>query len=149
VLRGGTFQQVLIILDGIRLNDPLTGHFNCYIPISPAEIERIEILKGASSAIYGSEAIGGVINIITKSFSAKRNQQKKQLSVSAIGGEYEFLNVAAGGFWQKNNSAIGGGILVNNSDGQPQRGTRGSFNNQTASLSVKQFINEYWSISVR
>ena len=44
-IRGGTFQQVLIILDGIRLNDPLTGHFNSYIPISPAEIDRIEILK--------------------------------------------------------------------------------------------------------
>ena len=42
-IRGGTFQQVLVILDGIRLNDPLTGHFNAYIPISPAEIDRIEI----------------------------------------------------------------------------------------------------------
>src|SRR4030095_9268627 len=58
VLRGGTFQQVLVILDGIRLNDPTTGHFNSYIPIAPAEIERIEVLKGASSAIYGSEAVG-------------------------------------------------------------------------------------------
>jgi len=80
VLRGGTFQQVLIILDGQRLNDPNTGHFNSYIPIAPTEIEKIEILKGASSAIYGSEAVGGVINIITKSFSAKRNQQKKTTS---------------------------------------------------------------------
>ncbi|MBD0376840.1 MAG: Plug domain-containing protein, partial [Flavisolibacter sp.] len=53
VIRGGTFQQVLVILDGIRLNDPLTGHFNSYIPITPAEIDRIEVLKGASSALYG------------------------------------------------------------------------------------------------
>jgi len=37
-IRGGTFQQVLIILDGLRLNDPNTGHFTGYIPISPAEI---------------------------------------------------------------------------------------------------------------
>ncbi len=71
VLRGGTFQQVLVILDGVRLNDPNTGHFNSYIPIAPAEIDRIEILKGASSAIYGSEAVGGVIQIITKSFATK------------------------------------------------------------------------------
>ena len=72
VMRGGTFQQVLVILDGIRLNDPVTGHFNSYIPIAPAEIDRIEILKGASSALYGSEAVGGVIHIITKSFAAKK-----------------------------------------------------------------------------
>src|SRR5215203_3727152 len=80
VLRGGTFQQVLVIVDGIRINDPLTGHFNSYIPIAPAEIERIEILKGASSAIYGSEAVGGVIQVITKSFAAKRDQKSKQLT---------------------------------------------------------------------
>ena len=60
VLRGGTFQQVLVIVDGIRINDPLTGHFNSYIPIAPSEIERIEILKGASSAIYGSDAVSEV-----------------------------------------------------------------------------------------
>src|SRR3569833_374875 len=65
VLRGGTFQQVLVILDGVRLNDPNSGHFTSYIPIVPAEIDRIEILKGASSSIYGSEAVGGVIHIIT------------------------------------------------------------------------------------
>src|ERR1044072_9129618 len=40
VLRGGTFQQVLVILDGMRVNDPNTGHFNSYIPISPSEIDR-------------------------------------------------------------------------------------------------------------
>src|SRR3978361_2092596 len=56
IIRGGTFQQVLVVLDGIRLNDPLTGHFSSYIPIAPAEIERIEILKGAASAIYGTQA---------------------------------------------------------------------------------------------
>ena len=43
VLRGGTYQQVLVILDGLRLNDPNTGHFSSYIPIAPSEIERIEV----------------------------------------------------------------------------------------------------------
>ena len=56
VIRGGTFQQVLILIDGLRLNDPNSGHFGSYYPISPAEIDRIEVLKGASSAVYGSEA---------------------------------------------------------------------------------------------
>jgi iron complex outermembrane receptor protein len=71
VLRGGTFQQVLVVVDGLRLNDPNTGHFSSYIPIVPSEIERIEVLKGASSAIYGSEAVGGVIHVITKTFAAR------------------------------------------------------------------------------
>ena len=149
VIRGGTFQQVLVILDGLRLNDPTTGHFNSYIPIAPSEIERIEVLKGASSAIYGSEAVGGVINIITKSFAAKRNQQRKQLTVSATTGEYELFNGSAGGYWQNNNTAIAVGVHSNNSNGQLQRGTRGFFHNNTASFSLKQFINENWSVSVR
>lgn len=149
VLRGGTFQQVLVILDGLRLNDPTTGHFNSYIPIAPAEIDRIEVLKGASSAIYGSEAVGGVVNIITKSFAAKRNEKGKQLIASAVGGEYDLFNASIGGQWQNKNISIAGGSLTNNSDGHPQRGTRGSFNNHTASISLKQFINDHWSVSIR
>lgn len=66
IIRGGTFQQVLVIIDGVKLNDPLTGHFSMYVPLHPSEIERVEILKGAASAIWGSEAVGGVVNIITK-----------------------------------------------------------------------------------
>ena len=149
VLRGGTFQQVLVLLDGIRLNDPNTGHFNGYIPISPSEIERIEVLKGASSAIYGSEAVGGVINIITKSFAARKNKQILAVKASATGGEYELLNVQAGMFYQRGNTAIGAGVLSNNSEGQLQRGTRGFFHNHTASVSFRQFIGSNWSIALR
>jgi iron complex outermembrane receptor protein len=100
VLRGSTFQQVLIILDGMRLNDPITGHFNSYIPIAPSEIERIEILKGASSAIHGADAVGGVINIITKSFAAKQNKENTNISAGISAGEYGFLNADAGFFLQ-------------------------------------------------
>jgi iron complex outermembrane receptor protein len=139
---------VLIVLDEVRLNDPNTGHFNSYIPIAPAEIEKVEILKGASSAIYGSEAVGGVVHIITKTFAAKKNQSKKQLSAQATAGEYNLANANVGGYYQQRNTAIGGGLLSNNSDGQPQRGTRGFFYNRTGSLSSKQFIRN-WSIAAR
>src|SRR5215207_6518424 len=121
VLRGGTFQQVLVILDGVRLNDPNTGHFTSYIPIAPTEIERIEILKGASSAIYGSEAVGGVIHIITKTFSGKKAVSSVIGQVTA--GEYDFLSVHAGGFYNTRKTRIGAGILSNNTSGQLQRGT--------------------------
>lgn len=149
VLRGGTFQQVLVILDGIRINDPNTGHFNSYIPIAPAEIDHVEILKGASSAIYGSEAVGGVIQIITKTFASKPKQKKAELVAAATGGEYQLLNANAGGFYQRNGTAIGGGWLSNNTEGQLQRGTRGFVYANTASLSASHFFTDKWQLSFR
>ena len=148
-LRGGTFQQVLILLDGIRLNDPLTGHFNSYIPIAPNEIDRIEILKGASSAIHGTEAVGGVVHIITKSFTAKKDRIERKITGAVTLGEYGLVNLHAGAFWQKNKTAISGGIMRNTADGQPQRGTNGFFSLNTFSASLKHHFNSYWSIAAR
>ncbi|PKL79537.1 MAG: hypothetical protein CVV25_07685 [Ignavibacteriae bacterium HGW-Ignavibacteriae-4] len=65
-MRGGTYNQTLILLDGIRIGDPMTGHFNSNIPVSLSAIRRIEIIKGAGSVIYGADAVGGVINIVSK-----------------------------------------------------------------------------------
>ncbi len=150
VIRGGTFQQVLVILDGLRLNDPNTGHFSSYIPIAPSEIDRIEVLKGASSAIYGSEAVGGVIHIITKSFAAGNNLDKNtNLQLQVAGGEYDFWSLQAGGLYQQKATTISGGFLTNNTDGQPQRGTRGYLENHTASVSVKHHISDRWSLGAR
>ncbi len=109
VLRGGTFQQVLVILDGVRLNDANTGHFTSYIPIAPAEIERIEVLKGASSAIYGSEAVGGVIHIVTKAFSAKQGAASSSAMAQLSAGEYGLFNASAGGFVNNGKTAVGFG----------------------------------------
>lgn len=149
VIRGGTFQQVLVILDGLRLNDPNSGHFSGYIPVAPSEIDHIEIVKGASSAIYGSEAVGGVIHIITKTFAAKNNEDKKQLAIQATGGQYGLWGINAGGYYQKKQTAIGAGILSNNANGQPQRGTKGYFNNNTASISLGHYFNDYLHMSLR
>lgn len=149
VLRGGTFQQVLVILDGMRLNDPNTGHFNSYIPIAPAEIERIEVLKGASSAIHGADAVGGVIYIVTKSFAAKQNDDITKLNAGISAGEYGFLNAEAGFLYSKNNLSIGGGVLTNNADGVQQRGTKGFFHNTTASVSANYHFNNKWNVAYR
>ena len=65
-LRGGTFDQVLIMLNGISISDPQTGHFNLNLPISLTSIDRIEILHGSAARYYGSNAYKGVINIITR-----------------------------------------------------------------------------------
>lgn len=149
VIRGGTFQQVLVILDGLRLNDPITGHFNSYIPIAPTEIDRIEILKGASSAIYGSEAVGGVIHIISKTFVAKQNEKRKQLSVQGTAGEYDLKSLQAGGLYQTNKTSISLGLLINDANGQMQRGTRGYFHNNTFSISAGHYLNNHLHLSFR
>jgi iron complex outermembrane receptor protein len=148
VLRGGTFNQVLVIIDGLRLNDPNTGHFSTYVPIAPAEIERIEVLKGASSAIYGSDAVGGVVHIITKSFAAQKESRfgaSQQITV----GEWGLKNIQTGAFYSDGKLSLSGGILSTNADGQPQRGIRGYFHNTTASLSAGYRFNEFWHLGIR
>jgi len=64
-IRGGTFAQTLVLLDGQRLSDAQTGHHDMDIPVPLDTIDRVEVLRGSGSTMYGSDAIGGVINIIT------------------------------------------------------------------------------------
>ncbi len=149
VLRGGTFQQVLVILDGLRINDPNTGHFNGYIPIASEEIERIEILKGASSAIYGPDAVGGVIHVITKSFVASGGEDKVNGSGGITMGEYGLLTGDAGLFFNKKKWSVGGGIATNNAKGIQQRGIKGYFYNTTASVSANYRMNQKWNMAYR
>lgn len=148
-IRGGTFQQVLVILDGLRLNDPNTGHFTGYIPITPAEIDRIEVLKGASSAVYGSDAVGGVINIITRAFNKNAQTHKQQVRAQVAAGEYGLFNADAGGFYQNEKLNIGAGFLTNNATGVAQRGIRGYFHNTAASAGLMVKLNPYWNLALR
>jgi iron complex outermembrane receptor protein len=71
-LRGSSFQGVSLVMDGQRINDPQTAHHNCDIPLTKEDIERIDVLGGISSALFGPDAIGGVINIITKKPETKK-----------------------------------------------------------------------------
>jgi len=64
-LRGSTFGQTLVLLNGMRLNDVQSGHHNMDVPVPVESLERVEILKGSGSTLYGSDAIGGVVNFIT------------------------------------------------------------------------------------
>ncbi len=63
---GSTFDQVLILLNGIKLSDPQTGHHKLNIPVPLSAIERIEILRGPSARSYGVNALAGAINIVTR-----------------------------------------------------------------------------------
>src|SRR5579862_9262539 len=65
-LRGTTFEQSLILLNGLRINDPETGHLNLDVPIPLDAVTRIDILHGSGSTFYGSDAIGGAVNLLTQ-----------------------------------------------------------------------------------
>ena len=119
-LRGSTFTQVLFLLDGMRLNDPLTGHFGAYLPIAPAEIEQLEIIRGAGAALYGPDAVGGVINIVTKTFAATARRHEAELTSTTLRGQYNLWSTNTGGFLASNGLRLGGGLLLNTTDGQPR-----------------------------
>jgi iron complex outermembrane receptor protein len=65
-IRGSTFGQTLVLLNGLRMNDVQSGHHNADLPLAMESIQSIEVMKGSGSTLYGSDAIGGVVNFITK-----------------------------------------------------------------------------------
>jgi iron complex outermembrane receptor protein len=64
-IRGTTFEQSLVLVNGLRVNDPETGHLNLDIPVPLDAITRIDILHGSGSTFYGSDVIGGAVNLLT------------------------------------------------------------------------------------
>ncbi len=90
-IRGGTFEQTLILIDGIKIIDPQTGHHNLNIPITPDNIERIEILKGQGARIFGPNAFGGAINFITKKGGPN------SLSLSTLAGQNKLYELGITG----------------------------------------------------
>ena len=80
-IRGSTSEQVVVFVDGVRINSSVTGTVDfSTIPIS--SIERIEVIRGAASARFGTGAMGGVINIVTKRAGAKRSIEAKLTGAS-------------------------------------------------------------------
>lgn len=65
-IRGSSFEQVLILVDGVRMRDAQTGHFNLNLAVPLEQVDRVEILRGPAASLYGSDAMGGVINIVTR-----------------------------------------------------------------------------------
>jgi iron complex outermembrane receptor protein len=65
-IRGTTFEQTLVLVNGLRINDPETGHLNLDIPVPLEAISKIDVLHGSGSTVYGSDAIGGAVNLITR-----------------------------------------------------------------------------------
>jgi vitamin B12 transporter len=151
-LRGSTFNQVLILLDGMRLNDPLTGHFAGYFPISPTEIEQIEVVRGPGAALYGPDAVGGFVNIVTKTFAATHRPDAIELGGTFLAGEYDLKSTNAGFYGQDKGLRLAGGILNNTASGQLLNlpgGGRNDFKLNTYSLSGAYQISSKLSAAAR
>src|SRR6188768_2229575 len=65
-IRGANFGQMLVLVDGVRLNDAQSGHHNGDIPVPLEAVERIEVLQGPGSSLFGADAFGGTVNVITR-----------------------------------------------------------------------------------
>ncbi len=63
---GSTFEQVLVLIDGVPMRDAQTGHLMMNLPVDIQQIERIEIIKGTAARIYGANALAGAVNIVTR-----------------------------------------------------------------------------------
>ena len=92
-VRGGTFDQTLILLNGIRMNDPQTGHHNMNLPISYDLISQIEVLEGGAARVYGPNAFAGAINFQTPTSGENKGLAQvtfgaNKLAVANISGAF-------------------------------------------------------------
>ena len=163
LMRGSTFTQVLILINGMKINDPLTGHFNGNLPVSKADISRIEVLRGPGASIYGPDAVGGVINIVTKAF--ERVPLEGEYSPGGLSGSYTLgsnkLSDARLGFHMRGDRFVfSGGLEARESDGETieavvidSNTTLEAYNTwfdiKTANASLAFLLTENWQISAR
>ena len=94
-IRGGGFDQTLLLVDGMKMDDAQTGHHTLNMILPLYLIERIEVIKGPAARIFGQNAFNGAINIVTKDVKG----EKKQIDLS-------LKEISYGSFEQKNISAV-------------------------------------------
>lgn len=92
-IRGGTFDQTMVLLNGVNITDPQTGHHNLNIPVDLHSVERIEVLRGPAARLFGPNAFGGAVNIITK------EPGSTGFTSSLSGGQYGYGNLSLSGGW--------------------------------------------------
>ena len=140
-MRGGTFDQVAVLLNGINITDPQTGHFNLEIPIDIALIDRIEILQGSSVSIFGLSAFSGAINIITGTSAINHT------SASISAGDYGFINAALSANYSVKKWILTGSASYNRSEGYIAN-TDYQYANLMANVSCQDSLSGNWRIQL-
>jgi vitamin B12 transporter len=110
-VRGSEANHVLVLIDGVRANDPATGDEFRWEYLATSNVERVEIVRGPQSALWGSDAIGGVVHIITRSDSSPA------INGYLEGGSQNTLNGALNGSFGGNDWSVGIGIEQLTTDG--------------------------------
>ena len=87
-IRGSTSEQITILLNGINICDPQTGHNAFDLPCDVSDIVRIEVLEGPAARVYGTSSLVGAINIVTKDVKSKMSE------VRVEGGSFGYLSAA-------------------------------------------------------
>jgi len=95
-MRGGSIDQVMVLLNGINITDPQTGHHSLNLPVDLQSIDRIEILQGPAARVYGPNAFSGAINIITGDADANK------ATASIMGGDFGLYSIGASASFNKN-----------------------------------------------
>ena len=109
-IRGSSFEQVLVLVDGIRVSDDQTGHFDLDLAVPLETVERIEVLRGPGSSLYGADAIGGVINVVTRDAATRTS------SAMVEGGSFGSAAAAIAGTFP-GRVALRGGADLQRADG--------------------------------
>ena len=81
-VNGGTEDQLTVLLNGVNISNPQTGHLTVDLPVAVDDIERIEVIEGGASRVYGSQAFAGAINIVT------RTERESNIGLHTQGGSY-------------------------------------------------------------
>lgn len=89
-VNGGTEDQLTVLINGINISNPHTGHLTFDLPVNIDDIERIEVIEGGASRVYGCQAFSGAINIVT------RTDNDNHLQAHAYGGSYGTAGANAG-----------------------------------------------------
>ncbi len=87
-MRGGSYEQTLILVDGQRMRDLQTGHFALDLAVPYEAIERIEIVRGPAAAQYGADAVGGAVNIVTRTTGSALRLRGGSVGTADLGASY-------------------------------------------------------------
>jgi vitamin B12 transporter len=143
-VRGAEANHMLVLVDGIRANDPASVDEFQFQYATTANIERIEIIRGPQSSIWGSDAMAGVINIIRR-----KDTRETWVSGSAEGGSFSTFNAAVDGGLSRENFRLQGGVSYYTTDGiniAREGDEKDGSDNTTANLGLEWDINEAWSL---
>ena len=135
-IRGATFGQQVVMVDGWRLNDTQSGHHNGDIPAPVAALDRVEVLAGGASATHGGDALGGTLNFITR--------RDAHAVVTASAGEHGFVD---------SQLSLGGGPLPDGWTvaGWASRSSGFTFDRDFAmgGASLRAPVTRHWFVDVR